>query len=101
MKVYTVEAGYNWEGVCGLWVFTDEVPARAKFEAVAAAIRKEENWEQGDYVSLRGPFAVGENTAVRAAKIAYCNPKFEASEAADKARAAARLAARRAATAGA
>ena len=88
MQLFIVTAGYDYEGNCGQWAFADEASARAKFDAYSAALRAEDEGASGDYVTLRGPFPLGENMCDygSAKLIAHCNPAQEAAEAAYQAR---------------
>lgn len=91
MNIFIVTAGWDYEGTCGQWAFTDEAAARMQFDLVAAKLRDGDEDEKGDYVTLRGPFALGENMCdyVNAKPIAHYHPAQEAAEAAHQSRLAA------------
>ena len=98
MNIFIVTAGWDYEGTCGLWAFADEAQARMQFELYAAKLRDGDEDTEGDCVTLRGPFALGENMCdySSAKLIAHCNPAQEAAEAAYQARLAAAKEKRRA-----
>lgn len=98
MNIFIVTAGWDYEGTCGQWAFTDEAAARMQFDLVAAKLRDGDEDTKGDYVTLRGPFALGENMDDHstAKLIIHCNPAQEAAEAAYQARLARAKEARRA-----
>lgn len=98
MKLFIVMAGYDFDGLCGQWIFTDEAAARAKFDAYAEGLRAEDKKFEGDYISLKGPFAPGEDVHDLGAErvIAACDPGQERREAAHQAALAKRREARRA-----
>lgn len=76
MNIFIVTAGWDYEGTCGQWAFTDEAAARMQFELYAAKLRDGDEDTKGDYVTLRGPFTLGENMCdySSAKLIAHCNP---------------------------
>ena len=61
MNIFIVTAGWDYEGMCGLWAFTDEAQARMQFELYAAKLRDGDKDTKGDYVTLKGPYTLGEN----------------------------------------
>ena len=91
MQLFIVMAGWDYEGTCGQWAFTDEAAARMQFDLVAAKLRDGDEDTKGDYVTLRGPFALGENMDDHSSAklITHCNPAQEAAEASYQARLAA------------
>lgn len=88
MNIFIVTAGWDYEGMCGLWAFTDEAQARMQFELYAAKLRDGDKDTKGDYVTLKGPYTLGENMSDydREKAMAHCNPAQEAAEAAYQAR---------------
>lgn len=101
MQLFIVMAGYDYDGLCGQWVFVDEASARAKFEVYAEGLRAEDKSSEGDYVVLKGPFAPGEDVHDVGFErvIAACEPGHDRREAAYQASLAKRREARRAAKA--
>lgn len=84
--IYIVTTGWDYEGFNGQWVFTDEASARAHYETLASRMRAAEEdiscAPPADFVSLRGPFALGQDMLSTNDRIAYCHPRREAEEAA-------------------
>ena len=76
MEIFIVTAEFPYDGIVSQWIFTDQDAAYDKAMEVSSAIVRGE--QEGEVVTVKGPFAVGESTDADDRTIYSRNLRFEA-----------------------